>query len=159
MKIKIAVVGKLKEKYLKQAVSEYSKRLSRFTKLEIIEVSDEKAGEELSAAERMMVMKKEADRLLPKIPGGSIMILLDVEGGMMTSEMFSETISAYTISGKSDFCFVIGGSLGVHSSLIERADLRLSLSKMTFPHQLVRVILLEQLFRAFKIINNETYHK
>ena len=159
MKIKIVAIGKLKEKYLKDAISEYSKRLSRFIQLEIVELPDEKVPEKLSFQEKQIVLKKEADKMLQKIPSNSILILTDVQGKAMTSEMFSKTIEDYAISGKSSFCIVIGGSLGIHDSLKQRADLLLSMSKMTFPHQLARVILLEQLYRAFKIMNNETYHK
>jgi 23S rRNA (pseudouridine1915-N3)-methyltransferase len=159
MKIKIVAIGKLKEKYLKNAVNEYSKRLSRFIQLEIVELPDEKAPEKISLQEQQIVLQKEADKMLQKIPSNSILILMDVQGKAMTSEMFAKTIEDYTISGQSNFCIVIGGSLGIHDSLKQKADLLLSMSRMTFPHQLARVILLEQLFRAFKIMNNETYHK
>ncbi len=159
MKIKIVAIGKLKEKYLKDAVKEYSKRLSRFIQLEIVEISDEKAPEKISLQEKQIVLQKEADKILQKIPSNSILILMDVQGIAMTSEMFAKTIEDYAISGKSSFCIVIGGSLGIHDSLKQKAELLLSMSKMTFPHQLARVIMLEQLYRAFKIINNETYHK
>jgi len=159
MKIKIVAIGKLKEKYLKDAINEYSKRLSRFIQLEIVELPDEKAPEKISFQEQQIVLQKEADKMLQKIPSNSILILMDVQGKAMTSEMFAKTIEDYTVSGQSSFCIVIGGSLGIHDSLKQRADLLLSMSKMTFPHQLARVILLEQLYRAFKIMNNETYHK
>ena len=159
MKIKIIAIGKLKEKYLKAAVSEYQKRLSRFTQLEIVELPDEKAPERISEQEKLIVMKKEAYKISQKIPSNSMLILLDVMGRPMTSEAFAKTIENYTIAGKSSFCIVIGGSLGIHDSLKKEADLLLSMSKMTFPHQLARVIILEQLYRIFKIINHETYHK
>jgi 23S rRNA (pseudouridine1915-N3)-methyltransferase len=159
MKIRIVAIGKLKEKYLKDAISEYSKRLSRFVQLEIIELPYEKAPEKISLQEQQIVLKKEADKMLAKIPSTSTLILMDVQGKAMTSENFSKTIENYMVSGKSSFCIVIGGSLGIHDSLKQRADLLLSMSKMTFPHQLARVILLEQLYRAFKIMKNETYHK
>ena len=159
MKIRIVAIGKLKEKYLKDAINEYSKRLSRFVQLDIVELPDEKTPEKISFKEQQIVLKKEADKMSPKIPSNSTLILMDVQGKAMTSEDFAKTLENYTISGKSSFCIIIGGSLGIHDSLKQRADLLLSMSNMTFPHQLARVILLEQLYRAFKIMNNETYHK
>ncbi|WP_024832579.1 23S rRNA (pseudouridine(1915)-N(3))-methyltransferase RlmH [Ruminiclostridium josui] len=159
MKITIAAVGKLKEKYLKEAVSEYTKRLSRFTEVEIIEVDDEYAPDSLSEAQECQVKKKEAERLLKRVKQGSYVILLDLAGEQTTSSGFSAKLENIMISGNSHITFIIGGSLGLDQSLINISDYRLCLSKMTFPHQLARVILMEQVYRAFKIINNETYHK
>ncbi len=159
MKITIAAVGKLKEKYLKEAISEYSKRLSRFSEVEIIEVDDEYAPDTLSEAQESQVKKKEADKLLKRVKQGSYVILLDLAGEQTTSSGFSAKIENIMLSGNSHITFIIGGSLGLDQSLINIADYRLCLSKMTFPHQLARVILLEQVYRAFKIIKNETYHK
>lgn len=159
MKITIAAVGKLKEKYLKEAISEYSKRLSRFSEVEIIEVDDEYAPDTLSKAQESQVKKKEADKLLKRVKQGSYVILLDLAGEQTTSSGFSAKIENIMLSGNSHITFIIGGSLGLDQSLINIADYRLCLSKMTFPHQLARVILIEQVYRAFKIIKNETYHK
>ncbi len=159
MKITIAAVGKLKEKYLKEAISEYSKRLSRFSEVEIIEVDDEYAPDTLSEAQESQVKKKEADKLLKRVKQGSYVILLDLAGEQTTSSGFSAKIENIMLSGNSHITFIIGGSLGLDQSLINIADYRLCLSKMTFPHQLARVILIEQVYRAFKIIKNETYHK
>lgn len=159
MKITIAAVGKLKEKYLKEAISEYSKRLSRFTEVEIIEVDDEYAPDTLSEGQEGQVKKKEAGKLLKRIKQGSYVILLDLAGEQITSSKFSSKLENIMLSGNSHITFIIGGSLGLDQSLINIADYRLCLSKMTFPHQLARVILMEQVYRAFKIIKNETYHK
>lgn len=159
MKITIAAVGKLKEKYLKEAISEYSKRLSRFSEVEIIEVDDEYAPDTLSEAQESQVKKKEADKLLKRVKQGSYVILLDLAGEQTTSSGFSAKIENIMLSGNSHITFIIGGSLGLDQSLINIADYRLCLSKMTYPHQLARVILMEQVYRAFKIIKNETYHK
>ncbi len=159
MKITIAAVGKLKEKYLKEAISEYSKRLSRFSEVEIIEVDDEYAPDTLSEAQESQVKKKEADKLLKRVKQGSYVILLDLAGEQTTSSGLSAKIESIMLSGNSHITFIIGGSLGLDQSLINIADYRLCLSKMTFPHQLARVILMEQVYRAFKIIKNETYHK
>ncbi|AEY68091.1 23S rRNA (pseudouridine(1915)-N(3))-methyltransferase RlmH [Clostridium sp. BNL1100] len=159
MKITIAAVGKLKEKYLKEAISEYSKRLSRFTEVEIIEVDDEYAPDSLSEAQESQVKKKEAEKILKRVKQGSYVILLDLAGEQITSSGFSAKVENIMLSGNSHITFIIGGSLGLDQSLINIADYRLCLSKMTYPHQLARVILMEQVYRAFKIIKNETYHK
>lgn len=159
MKITIAAVGKLKEKYLKEAISEYSKRLSRFAEVEIIEVDDEYAPDSLSEAQESQVKKKEAEKILKRVKQGSYVILLDLAGEQITSSGFSAKLENIMISGNSHITFIIGGSLGLDQSLISIADYRLCLSKMTYPHQLARVILMEQVYRAFKIIKNETYHK
>ena len=159
MKVTVVVVGKLKERYLKEGIGEYSKRLSRFCDLQLLEVEDEQAPESLSEALEEQVKKKEAVRILSKLKEGTFLIVLDVKGEKKTSEGFANALQASFTSGKSNITFVIGGSLGIDTILVKKADLRLSLSDMTFPHQLTRLILLEQLFRAFKIINGETYHK
>lgn len=159
MKITVLAVGKLKERYLKEACDEYRKRLSRFCELEVIEVEDEQAPESLSTAQELQLMAREADKLLKKYKEGSYLIVLDVKGQRLTSEAFSSRLDSVFLSGKSHVTFMIGGSLGLDRGLAEKADLRLSLSDMTFPHQLARMLLLEQLFRAFKIMRGETYHK
>ena len=159
MKITIAAVGKLKEKYLKDAIAEYKKRLSRFTDIELIEVDDEQAPDNLSPAQEQQVKQKEAERLLKRVREGSYIVLLDVSGEQIDSEGFSKKLDSIMLSGGSHITFIIGGSLGLDESLIKAASYRISLSKMTFPHQLARVILLEQVYRAFKIMRNETYHK
>ncbi|MDQ2087494.1 23S rRNA (pseudouridine(1915)-N(3))-methyltransferase RlmH [Herbivorax sp. ANBcel31] len=159
MKINIISVGKLKEKYLKEAVAEYSKRLSKFCQLDIIEVNDEKAPDKLSIVEEEQVKKREAQRIMKKIKDKTLIIVLDIKGKKMDSESFANKLNSFFISGKSNITFIIGGSLGIDDEIINLSDFRFSLSDLTFPHQLTRVILLEQIFRAFKILSNETYHK
>lgn len=159
MKFTLVAVGKLKEKYLKEGIGEYSKRLSRFCELQIVEVEDEQAPENLSEAQAVQVKKKEAERIIKKVKEGSTLIVLDLKGKKLDSEGFAEKLNSFFVSGKSHVTFVIGGSLGLDDELVQKADFRLCLSDMTFPHQLARLILLEQIFRAFKILNGETYHK
>ncbi|NLP14158.1 MAG: 23S rRNA (pseudouridine(1915)-N(3))-methyltransferase RlmH [Clostridium sp.] len=159
MKLTVIAVGKLKEKYLKEGINEYSKRLSRFCELEIIEVNDEQAPDSLSSMQEEQAKKKEAERVIKRLKPGTVLIILDVRGVKVSSPDLANKLNSYFISGKSHITFVIGGSLGIDKELLGMADLRLSLSDMTFPHQLTRLILLEQVFRAFKIINGETYHK
>lgn len=159
MKITIIAVGKLKEKYLKEGIAEYSKRLSRFCDLEIIEVEDEQAPENLSPVGEAQVKRKEAEKILKRVKEGSFPIVLDVKGEKVDSEAFASKMQSFFLSGNSHFTFIIGGSLGLGDELIKIARFRVSLSNLTFPHQLVRLILLEQLYRVFKIINGETYHK
>ena len=159
MRITIAAVGKLKERYLKEGISEYIKRLSRFADVEIIEVDDEQAPDSLSPAQEAQVKAREAERLLKKVKEGSYIILLDLVGEQTTSEGFAVKLENTMLSGNSHITFIIGGSLGLDQSLIGAANYRICLSKMTFPHQLARLILLEQVYRAFKIMKNETYHK
>ena len=159
MKVTIIAVGKLKERYLKEGIAEYAKRLSRFCSLQIVEVEDEQAPESLSLAQEEQIKKKEAFKVLGKVKDGAYLIVLDVKGAKRTSEKFAAAIQNCMTNGKSNITFVIGGSLGLAAELLDKADLRLSLSDMTFPHQLTRLILLEQIFRAFKINNGETYHK
>lgn len=159
MKVTIIAVGKLKERYLKEGIGEYTKRLSRFCDLQLLEVDDEQAPDSLSAMQEEQVKKKETARILSKLKEGTFLIVMDVKGDKKSSEGFATTLQACFNTGKSNITFVIGGSLGLDTELIKKADLRLSISDMTFPHQLTRLILLEQLYRAFKIINGETYHK
>ena len=159
MKLSIVAVGKLKEKYLKEGINEYSKRLSRFCELQIIEVDDEQAPENLSASQEKQVKKREAERIVKKVKEDSALIVLDLKGKKLDSEEFAHKLNSFFISGKSHITFVIGGSLGLDEELTQKADFRLCLSDMTFPHQLARLILLEQVFRAFKILNNEPYHR
>ncbi len=159
MKITILAVGKIKEKFYTEAVNEYMKRLSRYCKLEILQVIDEKTAENSSAVEMEIVKEKEAERLLKKIPESAYVIALEIHGKELDSPALAEKINALGISGISHIVFVIGGSLGLHKSVSARADYSLSFSKMTFPHQLMRVILLEQLYRSYRIINGEPYHK
>ncbi|MBR3933966.1 MAG: 23S rRNA (pseudouridine(1915)-N(3))-methyltransferase RlmH [Clostridia bacterium] len=159
MKIKIICVGKLKEKYLKDAISEYSKRLGRFCNFEVTELSDEKIPDNPSAAEEEKVLFSEGEKILKCIAPSDYVISLCVEGKQQSSEEFASMLSKLALGGKSTICFIIGGSLGLHNSVKTRSDLRLGFSKMTFPHQLMRVFLTEQIYRAFKINANEKYHK
>lgn len=159
MKITIIAVGKLKGKYLKEGIAEYSKRLSRFCELQLVEVEDEPAADSLSPAQEELVKRKEAERIMKKVKEGSFLCLLDINGEKPDSMGFSKKLQGFFISGISHITFVIGGSLGLDAELASKAGYRLSLSGMTFPHQLARLILLEQLFRAFKIMNGEPYHK
>ncbi len=159
MKIKLVTVGKLKEKYLIQGINEYLKRLNSYAKMEIIEVPDEKAPEKLSDAEMLQVKEKEGQRILGKINDNEYVFVLAINGKQLSSEEFSKEIEQLGISGKSNLTFVIGGSLGLGKSLLQRANYRLCFSKMTFPHQLMKLILVEQVYRAFKIMRRETYHK
>lgn len=159
MKIRIISVGKLKERYLVDGIAEYVKRIKGYADVELIEVADERIPEKASLAEETIVKAKEGRRILDKVKQGDYMILLDVSGKEMDSLQFAEKIENCMLNGKSTIDFVIGGSLGHGEDVITRADLRLSFSPMTFPHQLMRLILVEQIYRAFKIIRSETYHK
>lgn len=159
MKITLITVGKLKEKYLKLGIEEYAKRLSAYCKLSFIEIADEKAPENLSMKEMDMVKAKEGQRILAKIKPQSYVIALAIEGKTYTSEQLSQHLSHLMLHGKSDLIFIIGGSLGLHEAVIQRADENLSFSKMTFPHQLMKLILVEQLYRSYKIIEGSPYHK
>lgn len=159
MKITICCVGKIKEKFYSQAIEEYSKRLSKYCKLEIKEAADEKTPDSASDTVNRMIKEKEGDRLLSFIKDDSYVIALAIDGKMLDSVELSENIDNLMLSGKSDIVFVIGGSLGLDKRVLDRADYKLSFSKMTFPHQLMRVILLEQIYRSFRIMKNEPYHK
>lgn len=159
MKITIITVGKIKEKYLKDAIAEYSKRLSRYCKLEILEVSDEKTPDGASEIVEENIREKEGERILKLIKEDAYVITLEISGKMLTSEELADRIETLGIQGKSHLVFVIGGSIGLGREVLRRSDYALSFSKMTFPHQLMRVILLEQIYRSYRIINGEPYHK
>lgn len=159
MKISVIAVGKIKEKYLKDAVTEYSKRLSRYCKLEIIEAADEKTPDHASVAVEDTIRAKEGERLLKHIRDDMYVITLEIGGKMLTSEEFAEKIETLGVQGKSSIAFVIGGSIGLGKEVLKRSDFALSFSKMTFPHQLMRVVLLEQVYRGYRIVNGEPYHK
>jgi 23S rRNA (pseudouridine1915-N3)-methyltransferase len=157
--ISIITVGKLKEKYLKLGIEEYLKRLSAYAKVEMVEVADEKAPEELSELEMLQVKQKEGERILTKISADTYVIALAIKGKMRSSEELAESLDQLATYGKSKIAFVIGGSLGLSDEVLQRANEQLSFSRMTFPHQLMRLILLEQIYRAFRIIRGEPYHK
>ena len=159
MKITIISVGKIKERFFTDAIDEYAKRLSKYCKLSFIEVKDEKTKENASSTEEDLVKETEGKRILDKISDSSKVIALAIEGDEFDSVELAKEIESMRVSGTSDLTFIIGGSLGLHKSVLDRADLLLSFSRMTFPHQLMRVILLEQIYRSFRIINNEPYHK
>ncbi|WP_221212103.1 MULTISPECIES: 23S rRNA (pseudouridine(1915)-N(3))-methyltransferase RlmH [Anoxybacillaceae] len=152
-------VGKLKEKYLKQGIEEYVKRLSGYAKMEIIEVADEKAPENLSDQEMKQIKEKEGERILAKISDDMHVIALAIDGKMKSSEEFAIHLDKLATYGTSKVAFVIGGSLGLSEKVMKRANESLSFSQMTFPHQLMRLILLEQIYRAFRINRGEPYHK
>lgn len=159
MNIKIIGVGKLKEKYLVQAMQEYLKRLQAYAKVEVIELADEKAPENLSETQMMQIKDKEGERILAKIKDQEYVIALAIEGKNPSSEAFAQQIENLGIQGKSQIVFVIGGSLGLSPAVIKRSNAQISFGKMTFPHQLMRVMLTEQIYRAFRIIHNQPYHK
>ena len=159
MKITIITVGKIKEKYLRDAIAEYSKRLSRYCKLEIIEVADEKTPDQASETLEEQIRSKEGERILKYIRDDMYVITLEIGGKMLSSEEFAKKIETLGVQGQSSIAFVIGGSIGLGKDVLKRSDYALSFSKMTFPHQLMRVILLEQVYRGYRIINGEPYHK
>lgn len=159
MNIKIISVGKLKEKYLKMGIEEYSKRLGPFCKLELIEVADEKAPEKLSDLEMIQVKDKEGERILAKVPDQAHVFALAIEGKQRTSEELAQEINQLGIQGKSNLVFIIGGSLGLSKAVMDRSNTKISFGKMTLPHQLMRLVLIEQIYRGFKINRNEPYHK
>ena len=159
MKITILTVGKIKEKYLRDAIAEYSKRLSRYAKLEIIEVADEKTPDSASETVETNIKNKEAERLLKYIRDDAYLITLEIKGKQLTSEELAQKIDTLGVQGTSHIIFVIGGSLGLGEEVLKRSNYALSFSKMTFPHQLMRVILLEQVYRSYRIMNGEPYHK
>ncbi|MEK5148992.1 23S rRNA (pseudouridine(1915)-N(3))-methyltransferase RlmH [Psychrobacillus sp. FSL K6-4615] len=159
MNIQIVSVGKLKEKYLKMGIEEYTKRLGAYAKIDLVEVADEKAPENLSEADMEIVKKKEGDRILSKIGADTYVIALAIEGKMKTSEQLAGDIESLMTYGRSKIAFVIGGSLGLHVDVMKRSDEKLSFSKMTLPHQLMKLVLVEQIYRAFRIMKNEPYHK
>lgn len=159
MKITVLTVGKIKEKFYTAAIDEYSKRLSRYCKLNIIQVADEKTIENSTEKEMDIIKAKEGERILKNIPDDAFVITLEINGKMLDSEELADKINKLGIMGESHIVFVIGGSLGLHKDVSKRANFKLNFSKMTFPHQLMRVILLEQIYRSYRIINNEPYHK
>ncbi|SCG86947.1 Ribosomal RNA large subunit methyltransferase H [uncultured Clostridium sp.] len=159
MKITVLCVGKVKEKFFTDAIKEYSKRLSRYCKLEIVEVADEKTPDGASELVVNQIKEKEAERMEKYLPDSAYVIALAIEGKKLTSEKLAEKIDSLGISGTSHLVFLIGGSLGMSDRLLKRADYLLSFSDMTFPHQLMRVILLEQVYRSYRIIHGEPYHK
>ena len=159
MNIDIICVGKLKEKYLTAAVDEYSKRLSKYCRLNMIEVADEKTADGQAAALDIKVKQTEGERILKHLKEDAYVVTLEIEGIQKTSEELADTIYNAGLNGRSRIQFIIGGSLGLSEDVTKRADLHLSFSRMTFPHQLMRVILLEQIYRSFKINTNEPYHK
>lgn len=159
MKVRVITVGKLKEKYLKQGIAEYQKRLQRYTKWEMIEVTDEPTPEQASAKEEAQIKQIEGERLLSHVRPDDFVFVLALNGELMTSEQFAKTIEQATIHGKSTIDFIIGGSLGTSPAVEARADQLVSFGHLTFPHQLMRLIMSEQIYRAFRIIHHEPYHK
>lgn len=159
MKITLVTVGKIKEKFFEDAIEEYSKRLSRYCKLEILQVADEKTPEGASEAVELQIKEKEGQRILSLIRDDAYVIALAIEGKMLDSEELAERIEKLGVSGISQIVFVIGGSLGLSAQVMKRADYALSFSRMTFPHQLMRVVLLEQIYRSYRIMNHQPYHK
>lgn len=159
MNITVVSVGKIKEKYLNMAIDEYAKRLSKYCKLNFVQVQDEKTPDNASEAINLKIKEIEGERILKNIKDSSYVCALAIEGKELTSEKLASMLDNLAITGKSDIVFVIGGSLGLSEKVLNRADFLLSFSKMTFPHQLMKVILLEQIYRSFRIIKNEPYHK
>lgn len=159
MKITLITVGKIKEKYLKDAISEYTKRLSKYCKLEIIEVADEKTLDNSNETIDNAIRTKEAERILKHIKEDAYIITLEINGNQVTSEELSEKIEKLGVQGVSHIMFIIGGSIGLGEEVLAKSNYALSFSKMTFPHQLMRVILLEQIYRSYRIMTNSPYHK
>lgn len=159
MRITIITVGKIKEKYWKDAIAEYTKRLNRYCKLDIIEVADEKTPEQASEALEDMIRSREGERILRFLKDDMYVITLEINGKMMNSEELAHKIEDLGIRGKSHIAFVIGGSIGLGNEVLGKSDFSLSFSELTFPHQLMRVLLLEQIYRSYKIISGEPYHK
>jgi 23S rRNA (pseudouridine1915-N3)-methyltransferase len=159
LNIYLITVGKIKEKFLRDAVDEYKKRLSRYCKLQIIEVADEKTPDNASEKEEEIIKEKEGQLILKKIPDNMFVISLEIDAKQPSSEELAAKIKDLSLRGESNLAFVIGGSLGLARSVQQRANCKISFSRMTFPHQLFRVMLLEQIYRSFRIINGEPYHK
>ena len=159
MKITLVTVGKIKERYFEDAIKEYSKRLGRYCRLDIIQVQDEKTPDGAGEAMERQIKDKEGQRILSNIKDGAYVIALAIEGRMLSSEELASRLQKLGVDGISHIVFVIGGSLGLSKKVLERADYKLSFSRMTFPHQLMRVILLEQIYRSYRIVNGEPYHK
>ncbi len=158
MKIRIVAVGKLKEKYLREGVAEYEKRLAPFASVELRETREEYMAENPSEAQRQQTLAKEGERLLRLVPERSFLIVLDVGGKLLSSEALAKELASLALQGQSDLTFLIGGAFGLSPAVRERADLRISFSPMTFTHQMVRLLLYEQIYRAFKINRGEKYH-
>ena len=159
MKITLITVGKIKEKYLEAAIAEYAKRLSRYCRLEIVQVADEKTPDGAGEALETQIKEKEGERILAHVKEGAYVVALAIDGQQLSSEELADFIAERGVRGESHIQFVIGGSLGLSDAVLRRSDYRLSFSRMTFPHQLMRVILLEQIYRSYRIINGEPYHK
>ena len=159
MKIKVVTVGKLKEKYLKDGIAEYSKRISRFAKLEMIELADEKTPDRASESENQKILEIEGQRILSKVGDRNFVIVLAIEGKMFSSEEFSKQLEEASIKGFSTLTFIIGGSLGLAQGVKKRANLSVSFGRLTLPHQLMRLVLAEQIYRAFTIQQGSPYHK
>ena len=159
MNITIICVGKIKEKYLKSAIDEYTKRLSRYCKLNIVELGDEKTPDNASEKEELIIKEKEGEAILKSIKDNMFVIALELKGNMLSSEDLSNYMKDLGIKGESNIAFIIGGSLGLSKAVLERSNYMLCFSKMTFPHQLFRVMLLEQVYRGFRIMSGEPYHK
>ena len=159
MKITLITVGKIKEKYLKDAIAEYSKRLSKYCKLEIVEVADEKTPDQASENVERQIRQKEGERILRYVKDDAYVFTLEIGGTMLDSVAFAKKMETLGIQGKSHLIFIIGGSIGLGEEVLRRSDYALSFSKMTFPHQLMRVILLEQVYRGYRIIEGAPYHK
>ena len=159
MKIKVVTVGKLKEKYLKDGIAEYSKRISRFAKLEMIELADEKTPDKASESENQKILEIEGQRILSKVGDRDFVLVLAIEGTTFSSEEFSKQLEEASIKGFSTLTFIIGGSLGLASVVKKRANLSVSFGRLTLPHQLMRLVLLEQIYRVFTIQQGSPYHK
>lgn len=159
MRVKLVTVGKLKERYLRDGIAEYVKRIGRFAKVELVELPDEKTPDKASQAEKEAILKKESDRILAKIHEREYVIALAIEGQQSSSEKFSRLLADTTVRGYSDIIFVIGGSLGLHECVKKRANHLLSFGLLTLPHQLMRLVLVEQIYRAFMIQQGSPYHK
>lgn len=159
MKITLIVVGKIKERFFEDAIQEYSRRLSRYCKLEILQVADEKTPDKASQAQVKQIKDREGERILAHVKDGAYVIALAIEGQMLSSEELALRIEKLGVGGKSQIIFIIGGSLGLSQAVLERADFLLSFSPMTFPHQLMRVVLLEQIYRSYQILAGTPYHK
>ncbi len=158
MNIKIFCVGKVKETYIQDAIKEYTKRISKYAEISICEVADEMIPANPSEKDLKNIKKLEADKILKQIKTSDFVIALDLRGKELSSEEFAEKLQSITVNGFSTICFLIGGTVGLDKSLLDRSNFQLSFSKLTFPHQLIRLFLTEQIFRCFKIINNEKYH-
>lgn len=159
LSVTVIAVGKIKEKFYVDAIAEYAKRLSAYCRFEVVEVKDEKTPDNPTETEKQMVLDREAERIIAKIPKGARVITLCVEGRQMSSEKFADMLSGLTVSGVSKVVFIIGGSMGLSEEVKRLSSIRLSFSEMTFPHMLMRVILSEQIYRAFTITEGKTYHK